>query len=360
MIQQLVQRLIDAGSSQEDAASTVLESDPLDLVLHLEQVWDQADLWNEPHRPAGPARRALSELGRFRTVGPASGPAWNHIGYAYVLENTRAVQILRRVVKEFREGESLGIPQRATLRWLDATEALLFGGFNLFGPWLETSAVRPNPEATRRNAYWRMFGADLAFGSETNTPAVFEKAAAANTEFVPVFEELLRALRQAMANVSAASSGQQPDDDRIFRIAEQLAAMLRARRRHGMLAREELAAVTALGWVHLTLSTNSPVVVDLRADASSPGERLELIGERVALAPHRRAEHFFAMATDLSLLLRTLEAGYISGPEFAWLLYADAPSQAAGAAPAGVEPIGAASRRVITEWSAATGRSMHG
>ena len=125
-----------------------------------------------------------------------------------------------------------------------------------------------------------------------------------------------------------------------------------------MLAREELSAVTALGWVHLTLSTNSPVVVDLRADASSPGERLGLMGERVALAPHRRAEHFFAMATDLSLLLRTLEAGYVPGPEFAWLLYADAPPQANGTAPAGAEPLGAASQRVITEWAAATGKDL--
>jgi hypothetical protein len=355
MIQQLVQRLIDAGSSQEDAAATVLESDPLDLVLHLEQVWDQVNLWNEPHGPAGAARRALSDLGQFRTAAPSTAPAWNHIGYAFVLENTRAVQILRRVVKEFREGESLGIPQRATLRWLDATEALLFGRFNLFVPWLETSAVRPDPEATRRNTYWRMFGADLAFGTEANTPAVFEKAAAANTGFMPLFQELLYALQQSMANARTTSGNQQRDDDRIFRLADQLADMLRARRQHGMLARDELGAATALGWVHLTLSTNSPVVGDLQADASSPGERLELIGERVALAPHRRAENFFAMATDLSLLLRTLEAGYVSGPEFAWLLYADAPPQSDGSVPAGAEPLGAASWRVITEWSAASG-----
>ena len=335
MIQQLVQRLIDAGSSQADAEATVLESDPLDLVLHLQQVWDDANPWNEPPRTARGARRALSDLGRFQAAAPTSGPAWNHLGYAFIVENTRAVQILGRVVREFREGERLGIPQRATLRWLDATEAMLFGGIDPLGPWVATSTVRPDPEAVRRNAYWRMFGADLAFGTPSNTPAEFSKAAAANTGFMPLFEELLHALGQANGR----------DDDRIFLIAEQLGDMLRARRQHGMLTREELTAVTALGWVHLTLSTNSPVVVDLRADASSPAERLELIGERVGLSPHSRSANFLAMADDLSLLLRTLEAGEVTA------IGISTPTRRAS-----VEPLAAAVRRVITEWSAATGR----
>jgi hypothetical protein len=59
------------------------------------------------------------------------------------------------------------------------------------------------------------------------------------------------------------------------------------------------------------------------------------------------------MADDLSLLLRTLEADIVTGPQFAWVLYATA-------APAGstVAPLGPTSRRIITEWSAATGRDL--
>ncbi|MFF2274507.1 hypothetical protein [Agromyces sp. NPDC058126] len=358
MIQQLVQRLVAAGFSQQDAALAVLGSDPMDLVLHMEQVWDQANIWNEPAGPAGPARRALWASGAFSPVPPTAGPAWDHIGYSYVLENTRAVQILRRVVKEFRGGEGLGIPQRATSRWLDATEAMLFGGANLVSPWLSTSSFRPDPEGVRRGIYWRVLGVDLAFGTEANAPAVFDKAAAANTGFVPLFEELLFELWQAMSNLRNTSGVNQADDDRIFRIAEQLGYQLRVRRQQGMLAREELAAATVLGWVHLTLSTNTPVIVDLRAEASSPGERLKLIGERVGLAPHTRSGSFLAMATELSLLLRTLEAGYVSGPQFAWLLYAQAQPPGTGPAPAGAQPLGAFSRRVITEWSAASGKDL--
>jgi predicted ATPase len=323
----------------------------------MEQVWDAANLWQDPVGPAGPARRALIQLGGFAGNGPAAGPAWDHLGYSFVLENTRAVQIIRRVVRELRAGEGLGIPSIATMRWLDATEAIVFGAPNLFSAWLSTSTVRQDPESVRRNAYWRLFGMDLAFGTDDNRPFVFDKAVAANASFVPLFEELLYELWQALSNLRNTSGANQADDDRIFRIAEQLGYILRVRRQKALIAREELAAATALGWIELSLSANTPVVVDLRAEATSAADRLRLIGERVGLAPHSRSGAFFAMAGDLSLLLRTLEAGYVSGPEFAWLLYSEQ-SPAAPPLPPGAAPLGAESRRVITEWSAATGKDL--
>lgn len=359
MIQQLVQRLVAVGQSQQDAARDVLEADPMDLVLHMEQVWNQANIWLEANGPAGPARRALWALGQFNPLEPTAGPAWDHAGYAYVLENTRAVHILRRVVREFRAGEGLGIPSRATQRWLDATEALLFGGANLFSAWLSTSDVRRDPEATRRTLYWRLFGADLPFGTDDNKPFLFDRATAANKGFVPLFEELLHELWQAMSNVRNTSGPNQADDDRIYRLTEQLGYMLRVRRQIGLLAREELAAATALGWVELTLSANTPLVTDLRADASSSGDRLRLIGERVGLAPHTRSGSFFSMAGDLSVLLRTIEAGYVTGPELAWLLYSvTTPPGIVPPLPPAAQPLGNETRRVITEWSAATGKDL--
>ncbi|GAA2198672.1 hypothetical protein [Sinomonas flava] len=357
MIQQLVRRLTGGGTTQQQAAARVLTADPMDLILHMEQVWDAANLWQDPVGPAGPARRALIQLGGFAGNGPAAGPAWDHLGYSFVLENTRAVQIIRRVVRELRAGEGLGIPSIATMRWLDATEAIVFGAPNLFSAWLSTSTVRQDPESVRRNAYWRLFGMDLAFGTDDNRPFVFDKAVAANASFVPLFEELLYELWQALSNLRNTSGANQADDDRIFRIAEQLGYILRVRRQKALIAREELAAATALGWIELSLSANTPVVVDLRAEATSAADRLRLIGERVGLAPHSRSGAFFAMAGDLSLLLRTLEAGYVSGPEFAWLLYSEQ-SPAAPPLPPGAAPLGAESRRVITEWSAATGKDL--
>jgi hypothetical protein len=360
MIPQLVQRLITArGLTREAAAAVVLITDPLDLTLHMDQVWNAFDPWAPNAAPAGGARIALFATGDFNDVVPAAGlPAWDHLGYAFLLENTRVVQIMRRVVREYRSGEALGVPSVATQRWLDATEALMLGAANPFAAWLSTSAVRPDSEAVRRNLYWRLFRMDLAFGTDDNRPFAYDKAVTANGSFVQLLEDLLYELWQAIENIRNSSGPNAADDDRIFRLTEQLQFILRSRRQNQLLAREELAAATVLGWLELTLNANTAVVADLRAQATSPADRLKIIGQRVDMAPHSRSASFFSMASEFSLLMRTIEAGFVSGPQFAWLLYSTA-------APAGVvlpvgapAPLGAESRRVITEWSAATGKEL--
>jgi hypothetical protein len=358
MIQQLVSRLMALQSlTREQAAAKVLLSDPLDLVLYMEQVWDTFDPWAPNPPPAGPARRALWAMGGFSGITPALGPpAWDHLMYSYALENTRAVQIFRRVVREYRSGEGLGIPSVATQRWLDVTETLLFGAPNLFAPWLSTSSVRPDPEAVRRNAYWRLFGLDLSFGTDDNRPPVYDKAKAANSSFIGLFEELLFELWRAMTNVRNFSGANDSDDDRIFRISEELTFILRSRRQFQLMAREELAAATALGWIELTLSADTPAVIDLKAQATSAADRLQLIGERVGLAAHSKSAAFFPMCTELSVLMRMLESGLVSSPSLAWLLYlSQQPANAPTNAPL---PIGDSTRRVITEWGAATGKDL--
>jgi hypothetical protein len=357
MIQQLVERLVaQLGIDLETAAGRVLTADPLDLVLEMEEVWDRANLWSPNPPPAGAARTALMALGEFHnaTLPPSNTsatpatPAFHHLGYALAVENTRVAQIMARVVRWFRSGESLGIPSYATQRWLDTTETLLLSAAYPFAAWMSTSLVRPDAEAVRRNAYYRLFGMDLAHGTESNAPYPYEKAETANRTFVPLFEELLYELWKAIENVRNLVGPNQSDDDRIFRLAEQLAFILRSRRQNGLLGREELAAVTTMGWYDLTLSTNNPVIRDLRADAPNQSDRLRIIGERVGLAPHSKAASFFSMAEELSLFLRTLEARAVGDATQSWILYREAPAPA----------IGAAVRRVITEWSAASGQDL--
>ena len=358
MIPQLVQQLGTATGDLPGAQADVLTADPLDLVLRMEQVWDTADLWAQGQPPAGPARAALFATGAFAALPLPAQPAWDHLVYAYALENTRAAQILARVVRAFRSGEGLGVPSVATQRWLDATEALLFNAANPFSAWLSTSSVRPDAEAVRRNAYYRLFGMDLAHGTDGNTPYPFDKAEAANRGFVATFEELLYELWKAIENVRNLVAGNQTDDDRIYRLAEQLTFMLRSRRQDSVLGREELAAVTAMGWVELTVSSNTPVVRDLRAEATSSADRLRIIGERVRLMPHSRAGSFFSMASELSLLLRALEAGWVTSSTRSWLLYQTVAPGGTPPLPAGQRPLGAEVRRVITEWAAASGRDL--
>lgn len=362
MIQQLVQRMVAGVPGPAGVApiplnistGLVLGADPLDLVLHMEQVWNAFLPWGAANGPpAGPARLTLANTGAFAAYVPpqnAAGPnvpAWEHLGYSYVLENTRAVQIFRRVVRAYRSGESLGIPSVQTQRWLDATEALLFAAANPFPAWLSTSSVRQDSEAVRRNAYWRLFGLDLAFGGEDNRPPVYDRAEASNGSFVRLFEELLYELWRAMANLNNFAGENQADDDRIFRLTEQLAEVLRSRRQVQLLGREELAASMVLGWIELTLSVDTPVVADLRAEATSASDRLQIIGQRVGMSPHSKSAPFFSMAQELSDFLRVIESGVVANPNLSQLLYLPAP-------PA----IGAQTRRVITEWAAATGKDL--
>jgi hypothetical protein len=355
MIQQLIKRLVDAGQSPIAAANAVLGADPLDLVLHAEQVWE-AYLVSRGSAAAGPARRQLSSLSAFNAFIPADSPAWDHLGYSYVLENSRVIQILYRVLREYRFGESLGIPSPATQRWLLATETLLFGAANPIAAWLATSTVRPDAEAVRRNAYWRLFGLDLAFGTEDNRPPSYVKATAANTSFVRLFEELLFEVWQAISNVRNTSGVNASDDDRIFRIAQELKFILSSRRQDLNLDREELAAATALGWAELSLSFDTPVVIDLKAQATSAADRLRLIGERVGLPAHSRSAALLSMSGDLSVLLRALEGGLVDEPTRSWVLYLE--TQPPGAPPGSPAPLGKESRRVITEWAAATGKDL--
>jgi len=359
MIQQIVKRIFDIGlpamgvdfpavppNNLPAAAAAVLSADPLDLTLYMEQLWHEFNPWAPNAPPAGPARRSLFAQGRFNGLGTPANPMWDHLGYSYVLENTRAVQILRRVVREYRGGEALGIPSVATQRWLNVSEALLFGAINPMTAWLPAGASALDPEAERRAAYYRLLGMELAFGAEDNRPSTYTKAAAANTGFVRLFEELLYELWQAIANLKNFAGVNSSDNDRIFRITEELQFVLRSRRQNQMLAREELSASLVLGWVELSLSTDTPVVQDLKANATSAANRLRLIGERVGISAHSKSAEFFSMASELSLFLRTIESNVITGPSAVSVLYIPG------------TPVGDASRRVITEWASATGKDL--
>lgn len=142
----------------------------------------------------------------------------------------------------------------------------------------------------------------------------------------------------------AAGIGDNMDGARIVGIVDELRRMLRARRRSKSLAREELAAATTLGWVELTLLADTPVVKDLEAEAGSAAERLRLIGDRVGMPSHSRSTALFALATELSTLLRAIESDLLVEADIA-LLHAGS-------------PLAETSRRVISEWSAATGRVL--
>jgi hypothetical protein len=282
-------------------------------------------------------------MGAFVRYPPSASPAWEHLGYSFALENSRMAQIFARVVHEYTIGERLGIPSHATQRWLDTTQALLHP-VTTAGAWPNDTIARRSTESVRRNAYWRLFGMELAFGTDLNEVFDYEKAEASNTNFVPLFEALLRAIRRATTRTGRPQLGSQRLHANVLTCASELRNVLIERRQSNVLAREELAAATVMGWLELSLRPDSPVVKDLRVEADTAAARLALIGERVGLPAHQKSEALFALAPDFSLLLRAIESEI--------LLDAAEPLLQAGS------PLADASRRVMVNWSAATGATL--
>jgi hypothetical protein len=284
---------------------------------------------------------------------------WDHLIYAYMIENTRIYEIFRRVVHEFLHGEKLGvpgtIPVSATIletaesqRWLRTTEELFYRDPPSFFISTITSRVRGDIDATRRNAYQRMFGMDLNHGTDDNKPYSYVKAEAANNEFVATFEEFLREVWIGMENVNNTSGGNPTDDAKIANLAERLHDMLRTRREAGNLSREEFNFVSMMSWFHLTLESDLPIIQDLRAQAASPEERLFKIAQRVGLPAHGLSKSYFDIADSMSRILTEIETGIFNTRAAAPALYT----------PDGGGDPEEAMRTIIEYWSRITGREM--
>jgi len=282
---------------------------------------------------------------------PAGFLRWDHLIYAYMIENTRLYEIFRRVVDEYRHGEKLGTPlDAATQNWLRNTEELFYSDSAPFLITNVSSHIRSDLRASRRNAYQRMFGMDLNHGADDGKPYTYIKAEAANSEFVATFEEFLREVWVGITYVTATSSSNPTDDSKIAELAEKLQNMLQSRRLSGNLSREEFAFVSMMSWFHLTLEVNnSPIVSSLRAEAVGVENILFKIAERVRLPAHGLSKSFFDIADPISRLLIQIEMGTYNVTPAVRALYDRVTF------PAGPEPD---MRTIITHWTAITGHDV--
>ena len=267
--------------------------------------------------------------------------AWHHLVYAFLLENTRMVEIFRRVVQEWLVGERLPLPSQATQRWLQATEQLFFGN-----PWgysvrAVTSALRPDSGAVRRNAYYRLLGMDLTHGMDSGQPHPYVKPEIANREFATVWETLVGEVWRGYANRFTVVAENLTDDNAILTLVRRIREMLRSRRLSGALSREEFDAVAMLSWFHLTVEYDTAVVMDLNAAAEGEANRLIKIGDRVGVPAHSRCDSYFQLAEPMSNVLLAIESNSIA---LASDLYAGFYT------PDMLE--------IITHWSVATGRNI--
>ena len=298
---------------------------------------------------AAPFIAALATLNGSIGTSDPSGVVWPHLIYAYMVENTRIYEIFRRVIHEFVHGEKLGAPGPDTLLWLRNTEELFYRDPAPFSIASVNSYVRPDLRATRRNAYYRMFGMDLNHGADDNSPYSYVRAEAANNEFVSTFEELLREVWVGHVNQNNESGPRMTDDRKIEELAHKLHDMLRTRRQGGNLSREEFFFASMMSWFHLTVESNTlPIIRDLRADGTSPEQRLFKIAQVVGLPAHGLSRSYFEIAEDISNVLITIETGVLHAEGAAATFYD----------PTTLNSLAAVMTKIITHWSLVTGRDI--
>ncbi|MEV8214362.1 hypothetical protein [Leifsonia sp. NPDC077715] len=275
---------------------------------------------------------------------PLQRRPWEHLIYAYLLENTGMLRVFRRVVELFAMGEELDVPGPLTRQFLRSTEELIFTDPPPFSIGAVASRVRPSLEVVSRNAYWRLLGMDLDHGPDSSGPWLRPRASYAN--FVPDFESLFGNVWQNYLNRKNSSGENSSDPQAVVDRAQILSEGLRVRRLRGNLAREEFFFTALFSWFHVVLESDNEIIVDLKATASDPGERLRKLGARVGVPVHPRARSLILLAEPASSLLRFVELQKFNDAAGASTLFAET-----GA-------IKDDALAVIDQWSMATGRSL--
>ncbi len=250
----------DTGTLNSARADELFRLHPSDLAALLEMAWsmrvqDVNAPLGSPRNRAGELRnlpeavQKLFDFGNYTTIGKDS-VQWDHLIYAYLIENTRVVETFRQVLFEYLHGEKLSSPlDTDTQAWLRNTEALFFATPSPFAVYAMQSEIRPDPAAYRRNAYYRMFGMDLNHGGPDDKPYSYLRAKASNNDFVTTLEQLLYQIWIGIANFGNSSGENRTDNSSIATLARQLNNMLLARRQNGNLSRTEFSAVAMMSAV---------------------------------------------------------------------------------------------------------------
>jgi hypothetical protein len=241
-----------------------------------------------------------------------------HMVYAYVLENTRIVQIFERLITKYMLDEEMGIASDPVVfNWIMNCERLFFKCDTERISNLR-SQLRPSSDSSRRNAYMRMLGMDLAFGEPNdNTAPVYHKAKASNVNFVPIFETYLTEIWQGYLNARNTAGPNKTDVNAIVQLTLQLKEMLQARRGGSLvfkpyanlnLSREEYSSVLLTSWFRFIISYDSPVVNYLSCQSSTIGERLLKLGMKAGIPSHTKSQSLFELAGPLAAVMNAVES----------------------------------------------------
>ena len=242
-----------------------------------------------------------------------------HMFYAFLLENTRIVQIFEKVIEKYVYDEELGVAPADVRQWLLNSESLFFkdGGCR---PDNTKSYIRPDVNKNRKNAYFRMFGAELAFGeSDKGSAASYYKPKTSNQEFIPLFERYLCEVYYAYTH-SRDTCCNSIDLNNLRELAIEIRELLACRRgdRPGgalnayastSLAIEEFSSVIMMSWFEFIITDNTRVVEFLGCQSSSAGDRLYKIGQKVGINAHAQSQALLEMAGPAANILALIETG---------------------------------------------------
>lgn len=309
----------------------------------------------DPAAVKGEQHRQLYVPSSAYSATPLQVTIWDHLIFAYLLEVTYLYEIFARVVFEYTTGVRRDILEPDALRWLTSTEALFFTNPLPYSVLGLTSDLHRDIRGIRATDYARIFGMPVTHPVWDSSPFPKPLPGAANVDFVPTLEEFLREVWIGVSNAGNTSGPNDTDDSAIARLARRLYDMLVTARHYGWLDRHEFVHVTTFSWFYLTLLDDYPIIRQLKAEASSPYERLQNVAARVGMVPHSRTEQFFALADDLPMLLRIIETGALNTPEMAAALYSDPTKQNPPLKP---NPLRKLIQEVTTNWSIATGRDL--
>ena len=301
----------------------------------------------------------LQSLGILDTTAPCC--SYTPIAYpnaleAFCLENTRIVEIFRRVIAHFVTDEKLGVPtdtaeQIELSAWLRTTETVFFSNLPPLTPFAVNSGIRNDPDRMRRNLYYRLFGADLLHPLQDASATDAARPVAANKDFFPTFERLLAEVWRGIVNAENTSGRKDSDPAAIALLARRIHDMMADRRQGGNLQREEFCATALLSWLHMSVAWDSPIVQALKAKRVDPSERLMGIGMAVGLKPHVHSAAYFQMAPLAGTVLEMIGSGQFNENDAAEFFYRPIPGSPHDTLDSIIKPL-------ITRYMQATGRDI--
>jgi hypothetical protein len=242
--------------------------------------------------------------------------------YSYMLENTQLVDIFKSLIQKYSRTEDLGgnnsnVDNQIVFHWLKNADKLFFEN-ELSDETAFRNLIRPNSEATRRNAYWRMFGIELAFSTDQPVEG-YDEGKESNLQFIFLFESFLSEIWAAYLNAHNFNGPGSMDVTAINDLATRMRELLSSRRDDSFddhtfygtlnISQEEFSAVLLTAWFNFVVSYNSPVVEFLGCQADTSWERLTKMGNKVGIAVHSECRELFELSEPMNIILNSIEAG---------------------------------------------------